>query len=50
MRLFHVPPQSTFPGMPRFSLSPANFYDWQRDARSFEGMALYRVRQLHAHR
>ena len=41
VRLFHVPPQATFPGMKRFSLSPANFFDWQRDARAFEGMALY---------
>jgi putative ABC transport system permease protein len=47
VRLFHVPPQSTFPGMTRFSVSPANFYDWQRDAtQSFEGMALYRLRQF----
>jgi predicted permease len=44
VRLFHVPPQSAFPGMTRFSVSPANFYDWQRDAHSFEGMALYRYR------
>jgi hypothetical protein len=41
VRLFHTPPQATFPGIPRFSLSPANFYDWQRDAKGFEGMALY---------
>ena len=46
VRLFHVPPQATFPGMARFSLSPANFFDWQRDARSFEGMALYRGRSF----
>jgi putative ABC transport system permease protein len=47
VRLFHVPPQSTFPGMTRFSVSPANFYDWQRGAtQSFEGMALYRLRQF----
>jgi putative ABC transport system permease protein len=24
-----------------FELSPGKFYDWQRDARSFEGMAMY---------
>ena len=30
----------------RFSLSPANFYDWQREARSFEGMAMYRTRSF----
>ena len=44
VRLFHVPPQATFPGMPIFAVSAANFYDWQRDARSFEKMALYRFR------
>jgi putative ABC transport system permease protein len=44
VRLFHVPPQATFPGMSTFSLSPANFYDWQRQARAFEGMAMYRGR------
>src|SRR6266566_3219931 len=42
VRLFHVPPQSTFPGMRRFSVSAANFYDWKRDARLFEKMAVYR--------
>ena len=46
VRLFHEPPQSAFPGIHRFSVSPANCYDWQRDARSFEGMALYRFRQF----
>jgi putative ABC transport system permease protein len=46
VRLFHVPPQATFPGMPRFSVSPANFYDWKRDARLYEQMALYRFRPL----
>jgi predicted permease len=29
------------PGGRLFELSPGKFYDWQRDARSFEGMALY---------
>lgn len=46
VRLFHIPPQSTFPGMATFSLSPANFLDWQRDSQSFEGMAAYNFRQL----
>ena len=44
VRLFHVPPQAAFPGMKMFSVSPANFYDWQRDAKLFERMALYRFR------
>jgi predicted permease len=46
VRIFHVPPQSTFPGMKTFSISPANFYDWQRAARSFDGMALYHFREF----
>ena len=29
------------PGGQLFELSPGKFYDWQRDARSFEGMAMY---------
>ena len=46
VRLFHVPPQSAFPGMTRFSVSPANFYDWQREAQSFDAMAIYRSRSF----
>ena len=46
VRLFHVPPQSTFPNMPTFSVSAANFYDWKREAKLFEGMAIYRFRQF----
>jgi predicted permease len=32
--------------MPTFSVSAANFYDWKRDARRFERMAIYRFRQF----
>jgi predicted permease len=46
VRLFHAPPQNAFPGIRRFPLSPANFYDWQRSARQFEAMAMYRFRQF----
>jgi predicted permease len=46
VRLFHTPPPSTFPGIPRFPVSPANFYDWQREATSFDRMAIYRFRQF----
>jgi hypothetical protein len=46
VRLFHVPPQTTFPGMATFSLSPANFLDWQHDSTSFSGMAAYGFRQF----
>lgn len=41
VRLFHVPPQSAFPGIPRFSVSTANFYDWKASARTFDDMAVY---------
>jgi predicted permease len=44
VRLFHVPPQDAFPGMPTFAVSPANFYDWKQRALSFEDMAIYRFR------
>ena len=46
VRLYHTPPQATFPGMATFALSPANFIDWQRDSTSFEAMAAYRYRQF----
>jgi len=46
VRIFHVPPQATFPGQATFSMSPANFYDWQRSARLFDAMAIYRFRQF----
>jgi putative ABC transport system permease protein len=42
VRLWHTPPQSTFPGMRTFAVSPANFLDWQAQSRSFEAMAIYR--------
>jgi predicted permease len=46
VRLFHTPPQTSFPGILRFSVSPANFLDWKRDSRSFEGMAAYNGRGM----
>jgi putative ABC transport system permease protein len=46
VRLFHVPPQAAFPDTPRFSLSAANFYDWEAAAKKFEGMALYSGREF----
>jgi predicted permease len=46
VRLFHIPPPAAFPGLDRFPLSAANFYDWQQRAQSFERMAIYRFREL----
>jgi predicted permease len=34
------------PGGRPFELSPGKFYDWQRDAQSFEGMAMYRFEEF----
>jgi predicted permease len=41
VQLYHVPPQASFPGIPLFSVSPANFLDWRSQAHSFEGMSAY---------
>ncbi|MGE3277947.1 MAG: ADOP family duplicated permease [Vicinamibacterales bacterium] len=41
VRIWHTPPQATFPGMTEFALSPANFLDWQAASTSFEAMTLY---------
>ena len=46
VRLFQVPPQDAFPNTPTFSVSPGNFYDWKRDAKLFDGMAIHRFRQF----
>jgi putative ABC transport system permease protein len=40
MRLWHTPPQDVFT-TPTFSLSPANFLDWEAQSTSFEMMAIY---------
>jgi predicted permease len=41
VQLWHVPPQSSFPGMTRFAVSAANFLDWQKQNDVFSAMALY---------
>ena len=41
VQVWHTPPQSSFPGMTRFSVSPANYLDWVSQGRSFEQMAIY---------
>src|SRR5215472_10782568 len=41
LQIYHTPPQASFPGIPLFSVSPANFLDWRAQAKSFEGMAAY---------
>jgi putative ABC transport system permease protein len=39
--VWHTPPQESFPGMTRFSVSPANYLDWKDQAQTFEQMAAY---------
>jgi putative ABC transport system permease protein len=41
MQVWHVPPAKSFPGMTLFSVSPANYLDWQAQNHSFEQMAAY---------
>ena len=41
VQLWHVPPQSSFPGMTQFAVSAANFLDWQKQNNVFSEMALY---------
>ena len=41
VQIWHTPPQSSFPGMATFAISPANFLDWQKQNHVFDKMALY---------
>jgi len=39
--VWHTPPQQSFPGLDRFSVSPANYLDWKAQTSSFEKIAVY---------
>lgn len=41
MQIWHVPPAKSFPGMTTFSVSPANYLDWQSQNQTFGQMAAY---------
>src|SRR5438270_1059286 len=41
VRIWHVPPQASFPGIKKFSVSPANYLDWQKQNDVFDKMAIY---------
>lgn len=41
VRVWHVPPAKSFPGMTTFAVSAANYLDWERQNHVFEGMAIY---------
>jgi putative ABC transport system permease protein len=40
VRIWHTPPQSSFPGMKIFAVSAANYLDWERQNQVFEKMAI----------
>jgi len=44
VRIWHTPPQASFPGITSFTVSPANFLDWQNQNHVFEHMAIYGFR------
>jgi putative ABC transport system permease protein len=46
MQVWHVPPAKSFPGITLFSVSPANYLDWQAQSSSFDSMAAYSGRSL----
>jgi putative ABC transport system permease protein len=46
VRIWHVPPAKSFPGITQFSVSAANFLDWQRQNHVFQNMAIYTGRSL----
>ncbi len=39
--VWHTPPQQSFPGLDRFSVSPANYLDWKAQSTAFEQIAVY---------
>ncbi|HYO83679.1 MAG TPA: ABC transporter permease, partial [Bryobacteraceae bacterium] len=39
--VYHVPPAAAFPGLKRFTVSPANFLDWRKQSTSFESMSAF---------
>ncbi|MGA8274551.1 MAG: ABC transporter permease [Candidatus Sulfotelmatobacter sp.] len=46
VRVWHVPPAKSFPGMTTFTVSPANYLDWQKQNHVFEDMAIYTYREF----
>ena len=46
VQVWHVPPAKSFPGITLFSVSPANYLDWQAQSSSFDSMAIYGGQEL----
>src|SRR5262245_43557654 len=48
VRVWHVPPAKSFPGIPTFAVSAANFIDWERQNHVFEQMTIFSYRSFTA--
>jgi putative ABC transport system permease protein len=44
--VYHVPPAAAFPGIKRFSVSPANYRDWRTQNDVFESISIFGRRNL----
>src|SRR5215475_8104265 len=44
--VFHIPPAAAFPGIKRFSVSAANYFDWRAQNDVFESMSVIGGRTL----
>lgn len=44
VRVWHVPPAKSFPGISTFSVSAANFVDWQNQNHVFDAMTIFSYR------
>jgi len=44
VRVWHVPPPKSFPGMTRFAASAANYVDWEKQNQTFDHMAIMSYR------
>ncbi len=47
VQLWHTPPQKSFPGVPLFSLSAANYLDWEKQSDVFDLSAVYEYSGYH---
>ncbi|HEY4903145.1 MAG TPA: ABC transporter permease [Candidatus Sulfotelmatobacter sp.] len=46
VRVWHVPPPKSFPGMTTFAVSAANYLDWEKQNQVFERMAILSYRNF----